>query len=114
MVKTFSTESLAKHWVAAKQANGTRRHVVLALLAEMGLEDNKVNYRKVYNNVTQRVAQLAKGEPAIVFPELEAGKKGARRSGAAVANIQNILAGLSAQSETETKAPEAEGTVAAE
>ena len=93
--KTFTNTQLATHWTKAAKATpqGTRRDVVLGIMADMEQQDTPENYRKVYNNVTQRVKQLAEGSPAIVFPALAEGKKGARRSGAEIAALQAILSG---------------------
>jgi len=93
--KTFSNEQLCKLWVKAAKSEpkGTRRDVVLGIMGEIGVPDTKDNYRKVYNNVTQRVKQLSEGATPIAFPDLAEGKKGARRSGTEVANLQAILNG---------------------
>lgn len=92
---TFTNEQLCKAW--AKQAKaepkGTRGNVVRDLMIQMGEDPNdKDAYRKVYNNVTQRKKQLA-NHPAkrIRFPELAAGKKGARRTDDQMDSLQAIL-----------------------
>lgn len=89
--KTFSNEQLCKQWAKAVQGQGTRRDVVLGIMGELSIADTKENYRKVYNNVTQRVKQLQDGTNAVKFPVLAEGKKGARRSGTEVAALQAIL-----------------------
>jgi hypothetical protein len=113
--RTFTNEQLAVQWRAAKAKNGTRRDVVLGLMGQLGIEDNADNYRRVYNNVNQRVKQLEEGTPAITFPELNAGKKGARRSGSEVANLNAILNGetvtVEATTETATAVADAAVTV---
>ena len=93
--KTFSNVQLAQEWNKAATAapKGTRRDVVLGIMAVMGQQDTSENYRKVYNNVTQRVKQLTEGTANITFPNLAEGKKGARRSGAEIAALRAILSG---------------------
>ena len=78
--RTFTNEQLVQAWAKAKAKEGTRRDVVLELLAVEGKPDTKDNYRKCYNNVNQRVKQLQAGTPAVTFPALAEGAKGARRS----------------------------------
>jgi hypothetical protein len=106
--KTFTNEQLAKQWVKAAKSEpkGTRRDVVLGIMGEIGVEDKPENYRKVYNNVTQRVKQLEEGQTPITFPALAEGKKGARRSGAEVAALTAILAEAVAPATEGEKAPE--------
>ena len=99
---TFSNEQLCRQWIKVFKAKGTRRDVVLALMGDLGIPDDKENYRKVYNNVTQRVKQL--GE-TVVFPALTEGKKGARRTANEVASLQAIMA-------VATEAPATEGEAA--
>ena len=89
--KTFTSEQLCQIWRDVANRNGTRRDVVLGIMAIIGVADTKDTYRKVYNNVTQRVKQLSEGEPKLTFPDLTAGHKGARRAGADMAALQAIL-----------------------
>jgi len=108
--KTFSNEQLCELWVKAAKSEpkGTRRDVVLGIMGSMGVTDTPDNYRKVYNNVTQRVKQLSEGDAKVVFPDLAEGKKGARRSGSEIARLQAILNGTAATppATEETKPPE--------
>jgi len=103
--KTFTNEQLAHNWFKATKSEpkGTRRDVVLGIMGALSIPDTKENYRKMYNNVTQRVKQLEEGTTPVNFPKLAEGKKGARRSGAEVAGLQTILSGG-----VEATAPEAE------
>ena len=112
--KTFSNEQLAKLWRKASETDpkGTRRDVVLGIMGELGIIDTKENYRKVYNNVTQRVKQLTEGNNAVIFPDLAEGKKGARRSGAEIAALQNILTGAVEETAPVDTDPATEGAVA--
>lgn len=91
--KTFSDTQLATLWAKTKANGGTRRDVVLGLMTEMNIANTGDAYRKVYNNVTQRVKNLAQGTPPVVFPELTKGKKGARKAASDLASIQAILNG---------------------
>jgi hypothetical protein len=54
--------------------------------------DDKDAFRRVYNNVTQRVKQLRE-KHEVQFPALADGPKGARRSAEQVASLQAILNG---------------------
>jgi len=91
---TFTNEQLCVAW--AKQAKstpqGTRGDVVRDLMGQMEVDNTAENYRKVYNNVTQRVKQLTshKTKP-IKFPALAAGKKGARRTDEQMDALQALL-----------------------
>lgn len=91
---TFTNDQLCQAWVKAVKAEpkGTRGDVVRDLMSQTGVEDNDENYRKMYNNVTQRVKQLA-AHPTkpLVFPALAPGKKGARRSESELDALQAIL-----------------------
>lgn len=91
--QTFNNTQLVTHWYKAAANKGTRRDVVLGIMGEMGVQDTKENYRKAYNNVTQRVKQLSEGEQKLVFPSLSEGKKGARRSNSELQALQAILNG---------------------
>ncbi|MHC4302489.1 MAG: hypothetical protein ACYS7Y_34960 [Planctomycetota bacterium] len=91
---TFTNEQLCIAW--AKQAKaepqGNRGDVVRDLLGQMGEEDNDENFRKTYNNVTQRKKQLeGHATKPLVFPTLAAGKKGARRTAADQEALQNLM-----------------------
>ena len=99
--KTFSNEQLSLVWAKAAHAEpkGTRRDVVLGIMGEIGTPDTKENYRKMYNNVTQRVKQLEEGVTPVNFPKLAEGKKGARRSGVEVASLQAVLDGQAVAAE---------------
>lgn len=101
--KTFSDAQLATLWTKARKEGGTRRDVVLGLMAELGVTNTKDAYRKCYNNVTQRVKNLEQGTPPVVFPELTKGKKGARKTAEDITAIQAILM----DGVTEAPAPEA-------
>jgi len=87
---TFTNEQLCIAWAKQAQAKGTRGDVVNDLMGQMGQNANDTDaYRKVYNNVTQRKKQLASHPTKpIRFPELEAGKKGARRTDAQMDTLQ--------------------------
>lgn len=109
--KTFSNEQLVGQWAKAVSSKGTRRDVVLGIMAELSIEDKPENYRKVYNNVTQRVKQLATSAK-LNFQTLAEGKKGARRSGAEIASLQAILDSATAPAGDKTadeEAPASEG-----
>ncbi len=92
---TFTNEQLCRAW--AKQVNatpkGTRGDVVKDLMTQMGQNStNADDYRKVYNNVTQRKKQLASHPTKpIKFPELTVGKKGARRTDDQMDTLQAIF-----------------------
>jgi len=89
---TFTNEQLCVAWAKAKTANGTRGDVVRALMALMEVDDTPENYRKTYNNVTQRRKQLgAHPTKPVNFPVLAAGKKGARRTDAQMDSLQALL-----------------------
>ena len=94
---TFTNGELVKAYRTAATSNpkGTRGDVVRTLMVGMDLATtNADEYRKVYNNVTQRVKQLGKHpETPVTFPALEPGKKGARRSSADMTALQAILDG---------------------
>jgi len=93
---TFTSLQLAVAWMTAynAQPRGTRGDVVLDLMGQLNLDPaDKEEYKKVYNNVTQRKAQLAKHKTdPQTFPELEVGPKGARRSQADLKAISDVLA----------------------
>lgn len=91
MRSTFTNEQLCSVWgrTANSQPKGTRMDVVVELMGEAGIEDNDENRRKTYNNVTQRVRQLAKG--GVQFPELAPGKRGGNRSTTKPDELQSIL-----------------------
>lgn len=89
--RTFTNEQLAKAWKEAADKNQTRRDVVLAIMVANGVANTDDNYRKCYNNVTQRVKLLESGTVPVVFPTLAEGKKGARRSSTETAALQAIL-----------------------
>jgi hypothetical protein len=104
---TFTNEQLCKAWAkqATAEPQGTRGDVVRDLMGQMEMDPaNADDYRKVYNNVTQRVKQLAshKTQP-INFPDLAAGKKGARRTKSQMANLQALLNGDDTTEETPTE-----------
>lgn len=101
---TFSNKQLCVEWNKAVKANGTRRDVVLALMTEMNVVDNAENYRKTYNNVTQRVKQLSAGDAPITFPPLREGKKGSRRATAEIKELQDILNAKEEDTPPENKA----------
>lgn len=94
---TFSNEQLVRAWAKQNKAEpkGTRGDVVKDLMSQMTKEEDDTPetwYRKVYNNVTQRVKQLGKHpSKPIRFPELAAGKKGARRTEAQMTSLQELL-----------------------
>lgn len=93
---TFTSAQLCIAWRAQATADpkGTRGDVVAALIAEMEMEDNADNRKRVYNNVTQRVAQLSKHKTSpIRFQPLAEGKKGARRTDSDLAALQALLNG---------------------
>lgn len=94
---TFTNEQLCNAWAKQVTATpkGTRGDVVKDLMAQMGQDSTDADaYRKVYNNVTQRVKQLGSHptKPA-TFPQLAAGKKGARRTDDQMDALQTILNG---------------------
>jgi len=92
---TFTNEQLCKAW--AKQAKvypkGTRGDVVTDLMTQMGQDSSDTKERRrVYNNVTQRVKQLTNHPTKpVTFPQLVAGKKGARRTDDQMDALQAIL-----------------------
>lgn len=92
---TFTNEQLCIAWRKQLKADpkGTRGDVVRDLMGQMELDpENQDEYRKVYNNVTQRVKQLSQHKTNPVnFPELAAGKKGARRTEGQMASLQALL-----------------------
>lgn len=87
--RTFSNEQLCTSWVRVFKSKGTLRDVVLSLMEVLNVPDTGVNYRKTYNNVTQRVKHLRK---TVEFPALTNGKKGSRRTDSEVANLRAIMA----------------------
>jgi hypothetical protein len=91
--KTFTNEQLATCWVKVAASGGTRKDVVLGVMSALGVENNAENYRKVYNNVTQRVKQLSSGTNPVTFPLLTAGRKGVRRSQTETDLLASILNG---------------------
>lgn len=92
---TFTNEQLCRAWneQATAEPKGTRKDVVKALMVTMGTsEDGEEAFSKAYNNVTQRVKQLAgHASQPVVFPKLAAGKKGARRTVAQMQALQSIF-----------------------
>ena len=92
-IATFTNDQLCKAWQHAFLNEGTRKTVVISLMTQIGLDPlNEESYRKVYNNVTQRVKHLATHPTdPVKFPVLKAGKKGARRSPAEMKALQNIF-----------------------
>ena len=90
---TFTNEQLCKAWAGQAKAGGTRGDVVKDLMAQMSQDSADANaYRKAYNNVTQRVKQLGSHPTkAVTFPQLAAGKKGARRTDDQMDALQAIL-----------------------
>ena len=92
---TFTNEQLCKAWAKQVKADtkGTRGDVVRDLMAQMSQDSSDADaYRKVYNNVTQRVKQLGSHPTkAVSFPQLAAGKKGARRTDDQMDALQAIL-----------------------
>jgi hypothetical protein len=100
---TFTNEQLCVAWAKQFKADpqGTRGDVVKDLMGQMGVTDTDA-YRKVYNNVTQRKKQLGAHKTApVTFPELAAGKKGARRTNDQMGALQAILSGDPATKEEE-------------
>jgi hypothetical protein len=92
---TFTDKQLCLAWAAAFKSTpkGTRGDVVRALMAEVGIEDNADNYRKMYNNVTQRHKQLSTHPTnPVKFLPLAPGLKGARRTAEAMQSLQDIFA----------------------
>ena len=96
---TFTNEQLCIAWAKQCRAEpqGTRGDVVKDLMSQMTKADEdteEVWYRRVYNNVTQRVKQLGKHETKpVTFPQLAAGKKGARRTDDQMDSLQGLLDG---------------------
>jgi len=93
---TFSNEQLCVAWAkqAGAEPKGTRGDVVNDLMEQMGVEADEVAFKKTYNNVTQRVRQLTNhAEAPIKFPQLEPGKKGARRTAEQMGALQALLNG---------------------
>jgi hypothetical protein len=89
---TFTNEQLCVAWAKAKANGGNRGDVVRDLMEHTGVEDTPENYRKMYNNVTQRRKQLGSHPTKpITFPELAPGKKGARRTDAEMDSLQALL-----------------------
>lgn len=92
---TFTNEQLCVAWAKQNKADpkGTRGDVVKDLMAQMGQDASDADeYRKVYNNVTQRVKQLGSHPTKpMKFPQLAAGKKGARRTDSQMDSLQAIL-----------------------
>jgi len=81
----FSNEQLLVAWrtVAGSDPRGTRRDVVNLILEAIGQDpENEVAYRKMYNNVTQRVKLLTKRNAevggSLVFEPLAPGPRGRR------------------------------------
>lgn len=88
----FDNVTLCKTWVKVAQEHGTRGDVVTQLLSVLGVEATEENRRKMYNNVSQRVRQLASHPTKpVVFPELSPGRKGVRRTDAQMDELQAIL-----------------------
>jgi hypothetical protein len=104
---TFTNEQLCLAWRKQTKAEpqGTRRDVVRDLMGQMNMDpDDADDYRKVYNNVTQRVKQLASHKTTpINFPDLAVGKKGTRRTESQMANLQALLDGDDTTEETPTE-----------
>lgn len=90
---SFTNEQLVKAWAKAAANEGTRGDVVADLMGQMGQDaTDKEAYRKVYNNVTQRVKQLSNHATSpLKFKELKAGQKGARRTDADMASLQALM-----------------------
>ena len=92
---TFTNEQLCIAWATQLTAEptGTRGDVVKDLMGQMDQDpENAEKYRKVYNNVTQRMKQLSNHPTKPVrFPPLAAGKKGARRTDEQMDTLQSIL-----------------------
>jgi hypothetical protein len=92
---TFTNEQLCLAWAKQFTAKprGTRGDVVNDLMGQMNLDaSNDDAARKVYNNVTQRVKQLAQHPTnPVVFPKLAPGKKGARRTDEQMTALQALL-----------------------
>jgi len=92
---TFSNTDLCVAWAHQAKADpqGTRGDVVRTLMGKMEQDPgNAEEYRKVYNNVTQRVKQLGNHPTKPVqFPQLAAGKKGARRTDAQMEDLQALF-----------------------
>ncbi len=101
---TFTNEQLCRAWAKQVTATpkGTRGDVVKDLMGQMDQDATDADaYRKVYNNVTQRVKQLVSHptKPAN-FPQLAAGKKGARRTDDQMDALQAILSGGKTKTES--------------
>jgi len=92
---TFTNEQLVKTWASQFRADprGTRGDVVRDLMVSMEQDPSNVDqYRKAYNNVTQRVKQLGNhATKPVAFPQLAAGKQGARRTDEQMDALQVIL-----------------------
>ncbi len=90
---TFTNAQLCVAWTAQAKAGGTRGDVVKDLMVQMGVaSDDEAAYRKVYNNVTQRVKQLTShATKPLTFQTLTAGQKGARRTDADMDALQALL-----------------------
>ena len=90
---TFTNEQLCQAWAAQIKTQGTRGDVVNDLMVKMGQNPADADaYRKVYNNVTQRMKQLASHPTKpLNFPQLKPGKKGARRTDEQMDALQAVL-----------------------
>jgi len=94
---SFTNMQLVKAWAKQAKADpqGTRGDVVRDLMGQMTNEKDDGDdawYRRVYNNVTQRVKQLTQHPTKpIKFPTLQAGKKGARRTDAQMDELAAIF-----------------------
>jgi len=94
---TFTNVQLCQAWNKQAKATpmGTRGDVIADLMGQMDLDpaDQKA-YRKVYNNVTQRVKQLSTHKTSpLKFADLTPGQKGARRTDEQMNDLQALLDG---------------------
>jgi hypothetical protein len=111
---TFSNADLVSVWREVSSNNGTRREVVVALMKRIGLDPkDAAEYKKMYNNVTQRKKSLEKRSEGtatpIQFAELKPGARGNKADADEIAKLAALMAGADeGEAEAETEGETAE------
>jgi hypothetical protein len=109
---SFSNVQLITVWRDVAALNGTRREVVVELMKQIGLNPEDVaEYKKMYNNVTQRKKSLEKRsedtETPIKFAELTAGARGNKADESEIAKLAALMAGSEGEGEADDQDGEA-------
>jgi hypothetical protein len=109
---SFTNEQLVTVWFDVAQRKGTRREVVVELMKQLKMDPKDSDeYKKMYNNVTQRKKSLEKRsadtDTPIKFAELAVGARGNKADKSEIAKLAALMAGAGVeQTEGEDSQPE--------